>query len=195
MTGFNNTSRIRRFCLMRINGHHGFQYMNGVVGHKKIAFELFSLGWVDKPRVIGQKTARKMMKQYYERENGSEITIPKTKKSVKKQKPKRKKAFLNSWEWRTLRYEILQKYDRRCMCCGASPDDGRTSIHVDHIKPRFRYPELALSEDNLQVLCGVCNQGKGAWDETDFRENRTEYDEHIENVVQIELARQAKESQ
>jgi 5-methylcytosine-specific restriction endonuclease McrA len=116
-------------------------------------------------------------------------------KTVQKKKMGKQKAFLTSWEWRTLRYEVLLKHGRRCMCCGASPDDGRTVIHVDHIKPRFRYPELALSEDNLQVLCGVCNQGKGAWDETDFRENRTEYDEHIENVVQIELARQAKESQ
>lgn len=92
-----------------------------------------------------------------------------------KRKPKisesRVKAleFLRSWQWRTLRYEVLLKHGRRCMCCGATPDDGMTVLHVDHIKPRNTHPELALEPSNLQVLCEVCNMGKGAWDDTDFR--------------------------
>ncbi len=45
-------------------------------------------------------------------------------------------------------------------------------MHVDHIKPRRKYPELALSRSNLQVLCNLCNHGKGNWDETDWREPR-----------------------
>lgn len=77
-------------------------------------------------------------------------------------------GFLSSWEWTTLRYQTLKKYGRRCMCCGATPDDG-VKIHVDHVKPRRHYPELALDPGNLQVLCEDCNKGKGAWDETDFR--------------------------
>ena len=77
--------------------------------------------------------------------------------------------FLASWEWRTLRYEVLKLHDRRCMCCGATPDDKVTVLHVDHIKPRHTHPELALDSTNLQVLCSVCNQGKGAWDTTDYR--------------------------
>ncbi len=43
-------------------------------------------------------------------------------------------------------------------------------LHVDHIKPRSKYPDLALDINNLQILCESCNLGKGAWDETDFRE-------------------------
>lgn len=31
------------------------------------------------------------------------------------------------------------------------------------------FPDLALSMDNLQVLCGDCNHGKGNWDVTDWR--------------------------
>jgi 5-methylcytosine-specific restriction endonuclease McrA len=118
------------------------------------------------------------------------------KRTKKKTKSSNKQVpFLTSWDWRTLRYRVLNLHDRRCMCCGATPDDGRTILHVDHIKPRHKYPELSLDASNLQVLCGACNQGKGAWDETDFRERRTEYDEHIDNVIQIELARNAIESQ
>ncbi len=77
-------------------------------------------------------------------------------------------GFLASYEWRKLRMVVLKKCGARCGCCGASPRDGRV-MHVDHIKPRRKYPELALVESNLQVLCDVCNHGKGNWDETDWR--------------------------
>jgi len=79
-----------------------------------------------------------------------------------------KTGFFWSREWRTLRYKVLKHYGRRCMCCGATPEDG-AAIHVDHIKPRKFYPELELDASNLQVLCEECNFGKGAWDETDWR--------------------------
>jgi 5-methylcytosine-specific restriction endonuclease McrA len=42
-------------------------------------------------------------------------------------------------------------------------------MHVDHIKPRSRFPHLELSLDNLQVLCAACNVGKGNRDEIDWR--------------------------
>lgn len=112
----------------------------------------------------------------------------KKKKTKPKKKWSQKKEFLNSWEWRTLRYKILLKHGRRCMCCGASPDDGVTVIHVDHIKPRHTHPELSLDPDNLQVLCGVCNQGKGAWDDTDFRDNVIDWEE-------VRIAHEAKRLQ
>ena len=76
--------------------------------------------------------------------------------------------FLTTYEWRKLRMEALKKYGGRCQCCGASPATGAV-LNVDHIKPRRIYPHLALELDNLQVLCGECNHGKGNWDETDWR--------------------------
>lgn len=79
-------------------------------------------------------------------------------------------AFLLSYEWRRLRMEVIKERGARCECCGASPKDGIV-IHVDHIKPRRKYPELALSKANLQVLCEVCNHGKGNWDQTDWRKD------------------------
>lgn len=79
-------------------------------------------------------------------------------------------TFLESYEWHKVRMEALKKYGARCQCCGATPADGIV-INVDHIKPRRHFPHLALSINNLQVLCGSCNHGKGNWDMTDWRES------------------------
>jgi len=43
-----------------------------------------------------------------------------------------------------------------------SRTDGGTRYHVDHIKPKSKYPDLAYDKTNLQVLCEECNIGKGA---------------------------------
>ena len=73
-------------------------------------------------------------------------------------------SFYESGEWRRVRFEALLKSKRCCTLCGA-----RDRLHVDHIKPKSKYPELSLDINNLQVLCADCNLGKGNRDETDFR--------------------------
>jgi len=129
---------------------------------KVIAMELVELGFVDSAvNVTNTKHARQVLESFYRTKHK-----PKTKKRKTR---KRKDTFLTSWEWTTLRYKVLQIFGRRCMCCGATPDDGHTVINVDHIKPRHTHPELKLEITNLQVLCHLCNKGKGAWDTTDFR--------------------------
>lgn len=70
--------------------------------------------------------------------------------------------------WAKLRYEALVKHGGKCQCCGRTPAHGAV-LNVDHVKPVSRYPELSTDIDNLQVLCELCNAGKGAWDETDWR--------------------------
>lgn len=79
-----------------------------------------------------------------------------------------KEDFHASVAWQRLRYQVLQKYGASCQCCGATRNDG-VQIHVDHIKPRSKYPDLALEINNLQVLCGPCNLGKSNLDDTDWR--------------------------
>lgn len=79
------------------------------------------------------------------------------------------KDFYNSTTWRKLRYIALKNSGASCQCCGAKAGNG-VQLHVDHIKPRSRFPELELCLDNLQILCGDCNIGKGAWDATDWRQ-------------------------
>jgi hypothetical protein len=78
-------------------------------------------------------------------------------------------GFYASDEWRAVRYKALLRDGGACKCCGAKATRGKP-LHVDHIKPRSKFPELALDLDNLQVLCVDCNLGKGAWDQTDWRE-------------------------
>lgn len=74
-------------------------------------------------------------------------------------------SFFNSKKWAELRYKVFKNSGGRCVLCKKN----NTRLHIDHIKPRSKYPELAFEIDNLQVLCGTCNIGKGSWDETDWR--------------------------
>lgn len=90
-------------------------------------------------------------------------------------------AFLGTYEWRKVRMQALKKYGPKCMCCGATPNDGAV-MNVDHIKPRKLFPQLALDVDNLQILCHDCNHGKGNWDMTDWRPD-LEYQEAVDNYV------------
>jgi len=91
-------------------------------------------------------------------------------------------AFLESFEWRRVRMQALKLHGARCQCCGATAADG-LRIHVDHIKPRKLFPELALSVDNLQVLCEVCNHGKGNWDQTDWRSQETDVAPEVHELL------------
>jgi rubredoxin len=76
--------------------------------------------------------------------------------------------FLSSREWLDLRYKVLKKHKGWCRLCGHKGDP-TNPIQVDHIKPRSTYPHLALVEENLQVLCRMCNVGKSNKDTTDWR--------------------------
>lgn len=73
-----------------------------------------------------------------------------------------KDDFYKTREWRNLRWEVLEKYGGNCSICGRNNKDHGVIIHIDHIKPRSKYPELELKLDNMQVLCEDCNIGKGA---------------------------------
>ena len=78
------------------------------------------------------------------------------------------KDFYQSDAWIKLREETLARYGKKCQKCGATPP---AAIEIDHIKPRSRYPKLALDPNNLQVLCQPCNQKKSDKDETDYRDD------------------------
>lgn len=74
-------------------------------------------------------------------------------------------SFYVTPAWLQLRFAVLTRYGSKCMLCNSISG----TMHVDHIKPRSKYPQLALKIDNLQILCGPCNIGKSNLDETDFR--------------------------
>lgn len=76
--------------------------------------------------------------------------------------------FYASDEWRTLRYEVLRERGGSCELCGRNRREHGVTIHVDHIKPRSKFPELQLVRTNLQVLCEDCNLGKSNTDSIDW---------------------------
>lgn len=84
------------------------------------------------------------------------------------EKAKSNSDFYASKEWREIRYKALVLHGASCQCCGASRKDG-AKLHVDHIKPRSKFPKLELELSNLQVLCEDCNLGKSNKDQTDWR--------------------------
>ena len=87
---------------------------------------------------------------------------------AQKPKPPNLSKFYDSSEWKRVRYDALINANGNCQCCGAGPERGAI-LNVDHIKPLKKYPQLALSLENLQVLCARCNEGKGNRDQTDWR--------------------------
>lgn len=109
------------------------------------------------------------------------------KKSKRKRKFKVKKgrghdSFYASLPWRTLRYQALKQLGKKCACCESTTGP----FHVDHIKPRSRFPALELALSNLQILCEDCNLGKGGWDDTDWRqpELTQEQSAHMRDILQ-----------
>ena len=99
--------------------------------------------------------------------------------------------FYERREWKELRFKVLHKYGYRCMACGVSKSDGAI-IQVDHIKCIYTYPELALTESNLQVLCRPCNLGKSNKIEVDLRPRQEEQLGFVGKRVK-RIARHSKE--
>lgn len=115
----------------------------------------------------GRAQAIERFKRKLARHEGAPLP-PKTPKAARPPpittKPERS-GFFESRVWQELRYRALKHYGVKCMCCGITS----VEMHVDHIKPRSKYPTLELQFDNLQVLCRACNMGKSNTDETDWR--------------------------
>jgi hypothetical protein len=102
--------------------------------------------------------------------------IPNLKTTGSTKNPKRqketsedRKSFYESKEWQELRYRVIRKYGGSCLACGRNYRDHKVIIHVDHIRPRSKFPSLALDFNNLQILCADCNVGKSNKDSTDWR--------------------------
>lgn len=77
-------------------------------------------------------------------------------------------AFYKSREWADLRYRTLVNLGAVCRCCGSSARDG-AKMRVDHIESLFMAWDRRLDPTNVQILCNLCNWGKGGFDNTDWR--------------------------
>lgn len=83
--------------------------------------------------------------------------------------------FYKTHKWKRLRYKVLAQHGPNpyCSCCRRVCNEHTGGAQVDHIKPRSLYPELALDINNLQLLCGDCNEGKGCDGLEDWRQLQT----------------------
>lgn len=62
---------------------------------------------------------------------------------------------------KSMRFDVLQRDNFKCVLCGASPaDNPKVKLHVDHIFPKSKGGKSII--DNLQTLCSECNLGKAA---------------------------------
>jgi len=100
-------------------------------------------------------------------------------------------SFYESTAWKRVRYKALFSNNGCCELCGRSKRDNGVVLHVDHIKPRSKFPSLGLVESNLQVLCGDCNIGKVNLDEVDWRKGRPEV---VAKIKEIQKKRSTQES-
>ena len=116
-----------------------------------------------KPKPVKVRVAERYLSAHEKRHNRQ------VRRQIKIQaKPIAVVGFYDTEAWRSLRYPILRKFNFMCLACGHGPRPGKP-LHVDHIKPRSKYPELELDPNNLQVLCQDCNLSKSNHFEDDLR--------------------------
>jgi len=124
--------------------------------NRDVVTTLMAMGELQWVKPLSKDRAKRILKQYIQGDYQDKEEFRNTKKG--------RQDFLQSWQWKKLRYEVLKHYKKECMLCGA-----QEKLVVDHIKPISKYPDLRLNFDNLQILCNDCNQGKSNDDETDWR--------------------------
>lgn len=61
-----------------------------------------------------------------------------------------------STNWQRARREALRRYGHKCSECGTS--EGQ--MHVDHVRPWAKFPELRYDLENLRMLCSSCHAAK-----------------------------------
>jgi len=133
-----------------------------------------------KPKTVNKMTVER--DQFWKPE-ARDIPKAKRAKANKKKQYTTGKGFYNSKEWLKIRVRVLEKYGCECMMCGRSKKNHGVVIHVDHIKPRSKYPELELDINNLQILCDQCNIGKGNRYETDWRPEDDQITKELDNEM------------
>lgn len=191
--------------------HFGTKWKKSVLANKYIDKELwdqfYQLGQETKPTKNNKDVINPISMSNGDwswRPDDADIPEIKKKKKTLKLKKKKKsrkkknyskiqdKSFYASREWRELRYRVIRKYKAKCMACGKSPQEHGAVLHVDHIKPKSKFPELALEFNNLQLLCEDCNMGKSNKFIDDWRTD--EEKDSIDKLLDEELLKNIPEN-
>ena len=73
--------------------------------------------------------------------------------------PKQVDPFYKSKEWHRVRQKALIRDHFSCVNCGTDVR-AKGASRVDHIRPRKKYPDLALHLPNLRTLCVPCDNAR-----------------------------------
>lgn len=124
---------------------------------------LFVLGWAFLiPYAVMDVTDRVLAKPRQEREQQVSDRV-RLLAEERHERLKERERFYSSPEWTMIREQVIGEEGRVCSECGQRiRREG--DVTVDHKRPRSKFPELALTRENLQVLCRRCNSRKGAGD-------------------------------
>jgi hypothetical protein len=122
-----------------------------------------SKAWIEKLRLKCERSPNRDRMNLY-RSQLHKLRIREEKQATSYWKAVAANTFYQCALWKSIRSKVLANLGTSCLKCGSS-----LAIAVDHILPRSLYPELALREENLQVLCRSCNSSKGNRSTEDFR--------------------------
>ena len=121
---------------------------------------------------LGEKNSAKRP-EVREKIRLSKINLPKETRRKMSEAGKKRIGSLNSnWRggitperltfaYKIWRRKILVRDNYICQICGDRNYKGRGSsikLHVDHIKPFWKYPELVMEMNNGRVLCVGCHR-------------------------------------
>lgn len=67
----------------------------------------------------------------------------------------------------SFRQDVLQRDNYTCQKCGVGRVESykklNEDLHIHHVKPISRRPELAFEEDNVITLCRRCHKETSSW--------------------------------
>jgi uncharacterized protein (TIGR02646 family) len=95
------------------------------------------------------------------RENGANWTAELLKERRKKKPdPKRVRSLTNRYKRSDVRDALARMYNGLCCYCEAEIGVVATD-HIEHRKPKNRFPRNCFTWTNLHLACPNCNQAKG----------------------------------
>lgn len=142
------------FCVVS-----GFFVSHWIFREPSFGAGLFYFGWAfGLPYLFHRKIEHDLAPLRKERQDGIALRT----RELAEERQKRyeeEQLFYSSPEWSRLRDLVIKEEGRVCVECQRDIKED-IDVTVDHIRPRSKYPDLALKRENLRVLCRQCNSRK-----------------------------------
>ena len=63
----------------------------------------------------------------------------------------------NTWAWKKLRKEVLERDNNQCRQCGMTKEESGYPLEIHHIDPPKGNDDLFYNADNCVTLCKICH--------------------------------------